>query len=896
MSRSEQAFTHAPGNATTSFYLTMGNPAFGFKETDRLADDDVFQVRLIAGVTYTFTLQGVDHAFMNPFNEPTTGTLEYPAATDASFSLLDPTFTTTLDSFSASGGTAVNGTITYTAATTGTYYVKVTTNGPTNDSTAAYSLTAQPTTGDDYGASWETATAVTNGTVVTGELENPGDADGFKLSVVAGTRYLYQQDGGYLFVPGGSSVRLFDADYALQSLTTTNAYLSRSFTADQTRELLLVVESADYVVADTYQFHFAPTYSNTANLIVGRGINDTMTGTAASDEMHGSWGVENISGGDGDDFLFGGPPTDSSSETLSGGAGNDRLDGGPGADVMDGGTGDDTYVVDNAGDVVNENAGEGTDTVEAAITYTLGANVENLTLTGTDAINGTGNALDNVLYGNSAANILAGGLGDDSYLYDAADTIIENAGQGSDWLLVSGDFDMVDAPANVENLRQLSTTGATLTGNAGDNALFGNAGADTLVGGAGNDSYGVDSEDDLIIEDAGEGTDTVVASYDYTLTDPNLENLTLAGSADLFGIGNAGNNLLTGNSGNNVLFGDLGTDTMQGGAGDDLYFVDDATDVVIEVADQGADTVFAALNYTLGDHVENLVLDAGGNYSGTGNALDNALTGAEDNNLLRGLAGNDTLEGGGGADTLEGGVGDDVYVVTGTESVAEAADEGTDTVIVEDIDLNLALNVENLIILGELNVTGTGNALANALTGNDGNNTLTGFAGNDTLDGGLGADTLVGGAGDDSYVIDDDTDSISEAAGEGTDSVLSSLTHTLATNVENLTLAGTAAINGTGNASANTITGNTAANALSGGTGGNDTLDGGAGNDTLTVTGGNNRLTGGAGDDSFVLGSLAAAASTIADFAEGESIQLSQLAGIASITAGNGSTVTTGQV
>src|SRR4029453_18768391 len=111
----------------------------------------------------------------------------------------------------------------------------------------------------------------------------------------------------------------------------------------------------------------------------------------------------------------------------------------------------------------------------------------------------------------------------------------------------------------------------------------------------------------------------------------------------------------------------------------------------------------------------------------------------------------------------------------------------------------------------------------NLIPGNDGNNLLMGLAGNDaltddagndTLNGGVGADTMAGGLGNDTYVVDNPLDLVMEDAMEGTDTLLSSITHTLAVNDENLTLTGTAAINGTGNGLDNVIAGNIGANLL----------------------------------------------------------------------------------
>ncbi len=414
--------------------------------------------------------------------------------------------------------------------------------------------------------------------------------------------------------------------------------------------------------------------SVTFNAIIGTAGADTLSGTAGADK-------------------------------ISGLAGNDTLNGGIGNDLMLGGLGDDTYVVDALADGVVENPSEGNDTVQSSVTYTLPAEVENMTLTGTAAINATGNSQDNLLTGNSAANVLQGAAGNDT--------------------------------------------------------LNGGTGADTLAGGTGNDTYVVDNVADAVNENAGEGTDLVQASVTFTLSN-NLENLSLTGTAAINGtgnslnnnlLGNSGNNVLTGWAGNDMLDGAAGNDTLVGGAGDDIYFVDATKDVVTELAGEGTDTANSAVTYTLPANVENLNLTGSLSNNGTGNTLDNIIVGNAAANTLTGDAGNDTLDGGAGADKLVGGLGNDTYIVDlATDITTEAANEGTDTVMAS-VTLTLSINVENLTLTGLLPLNGTGNAAANVLLGNAAANVLTGAAGNDTLDGAAGNDTLVGGTGADIYAF-----------------------------------------------------------------------------------------------------------------------------------------------
>jgi Ca2+-binding RTX toxin-like protein len=273
-----------------------------------------------------------------------------------------------------------------------------------------------------------------------------------------------------------------------------------------------------------------------------------------------------------------------------------------------------------------------------------------------------------------------------------------------------------------------------------------------MVGGAGNDTYVVDNAGDIVTEASGAGTDLVQASVSYVLLS-NVENLTLTGTAAINATGNTLANVLAGNAGANKLDGGTGADTMAGGAGDDSYVVDSTADVVTENAGEGDDSVTTSVSYALGNNVENLTLATSTTnaINGTGNALDNVLTGNDAKNTLTGGAGNDTLDGRGGADTMLGGTGNDTYVVdVSTDVVTENASEGTDTVM-SGIAWTLGSNLENLTLTGSTAINGTGNTLNNVLTGNGAANTLTGAAGNDTLDGGAGNDILVGGAGADTY-------------------------------------------------------------------------------------------------------------------------------------------------
>lgn len=307
--------------------------------------------------------------------------------------------------------------------------------------------------------------------------------------------------------------------------------------------------------------------------------------------------------------------------------------------------------------------------------------------------------------------------------------------------------------------------------------------------------------------------------------------------------GTSGADALFGYAGNDILDGKAGADAMWGGAEDDTYTIDNTDDLITELAGEGNDLVNSSVDYGLADNVERLTLTGASAIYADGNELDNIITGNSIANELYGNDGNDTLDGAGGNDYMEGGTGNDIYVVNSTgDEVYEYGEEGIDLVR-SSVTYTLSENTENLTLTGTTAISGTGNIEANILTGNSGINTLMGLDGNDTLDGGTGADALKGGAGDDTYVVDNISDVVTELTSEGNDLVNASVTYTLSSEVEALTLTGSSTINGTGNTSANAIVGNS----------GNNALSGLAGNDTLEGRGGTDTLTGGVGSDNYLM-------------------------------------------
>ncbi|MEA2780690.1 MAG: hypothetical protein QOK29_2234 [Rhodospirillaceae bacterium] len=587
------------------------------------------------------------------------------------------------------------------------------------------------------------------------------------------------------------------------------------------------------------------------NIRTGTDAANTISGSALTDIIYGDDGNDTLNGLAGNDTLFGQDEVD----TLNGGAGDDDLTGGDDNDIINGGAGSDTirYTIGDDQDTVN--GGDNNDTL--VITGTAGAETLDVTFNGTriTQIEGGGSIIN-------VESVTADLLGNTDELdYDGTTanvTVDLTLGTASGFTSIAG----------IENV----------TGDAGNDTLIGKAGViNVLSGGAGNDTFTVHDIGDVVSEAAGGGTDTVQSLATlFTISDADVENLTLLGTADINGTGNASANVITGNSGNNVLNGGNGVDTASYLSA--LIGVSASLSILIQQDTLGAgkDTLSNFENLTGSNQGDTL----------TGNTAANVLSGALGSDTLIATVDNarDTLDGGGGTDTANYGA----YAAALVANLGGAA-----PIIVIGSGSNAAnsdvlASIENFIG-GSGGDTLSGSGAANALSGGGGNDILAGNGGADILSGGANNDTFIYNIGDGADAVDggSETDTLNIVGGAGGETLdviwngsaianfeggsvvnVEAITANLNGGTDTLSYAGSTSgatvnlgtstasgfttiagiENVTGTAQADTLTGGAAANTLSGG-GGIDNLNGGAGGDILIGGDGQDTINTGAADD-----------------------------------------------
>ena len=613
--------------------------------------------------------------------------------------------------------------------------------------------------------------------------------------------------------------------------------------------------------------------SDVADAITGYATDDVLSGLAGNDTLQGRTGNDNLNGGADNDNLYG----EDGNDTLNGSTGNDLVYGGNGIDNLQGGDGVDTLNGDAGNDILD--GGAGNDSLTGGVgsdTYLFGRGSGQDTVNNADTSAGKSDtiqfapdiAVSDIVATRSGNNLVLSIAGTTDkltvtnyFLSDGVNTSIVEAirfADGTIWNVESVKNLVLTGTAAVDIVQGYATSDI-LYGLGGNDSLYGRTGDDILYAGADNDYlYGEDGNDTL---DGGIGND-----------------IFYGGNGNDSLQGGDGVDTLNGDAGDDSLDGGAGNDSLNGGVGSDTYlFGRGSGQDTVNNADTSAgksDTILLAPNIAVADIIasrtgSNLVLSISGstdkltvsNYflnDGNNTAFVEAIKFADGTvwNLetvkllvLQGTGAAETLQGYVTADNLNGFGGNDyLYGRAGNDSLNGGTEN--DYLYGEDGDDSLDGGIGIDILYG-----GNGN---DTLFGGDGNDNLMGDSGNDSLNGGLGNDAMSGGAGDDVYIFATG-DTVSEAANAGIDTVFSGVTYTLATNVENLTLIGITAINGTGNTLDNILTGNSA----------NNTLSGSSGNDTLNGLGGNDILTGGIGIDTFAFDTELNASSnqdTITDF------------------------------
>ncbi|MDX1452644.1 MAG: putative Ig domain-containing protein, partial [Oleiphilaceae bacterium] len=636
-------------------------------------------------------------------------------------------------------------------------------------------------------------------------------------------------------------------------------------------------------------------YAN-QNRLIGEGGDDVLLGAGNMDILEGNEGGDQLYAGSPGDVIDGNQPISGPRDVLLGGSGDDYIVGSAGQNFMTGGADQDTILAGAGDDYIwSDSDGTALDGWQVISTIDVSRYLTSQSYPGSTHVRyvsgGGGDVIvagsgDDFASADDGEDIVDGGAGFD-VLVGGHDHDVISGGADIDWIY--GDYRDYESGATPRGDLHGNDV---LLGGAGDDYIEGNGGHDYILGGDDDDrlrgDYGAGMQtfagNDVL--DGGSGHDTLEGGAGDDLLIGGTGNDYLYGEEGSDTLeGGAGDDLLEGGAGEDFLDGGGGDDILRGGTGLDIYYFDktatpqsvtiDDPDTMRLVFGTGVHSSMISLGVgslliDLGDnneiHIEGFdinnatadiglsevvfasgevwsyqdLLAVGFDFSGTeegealsGSAVTDRLYGLGGNDTLQGFAGDDVLDGGEGADVLQGGSGNDRYYVDHVgDQIIEQANEGQDQVF-SRLDHTLDAHIEDLSLLAEQDISGTGNTLDNTLVGNAGNNQLTGLAGNDVLDGQAGSNLLLGGSGDDTYHVRSDGDTVVEHNGQGRDTVIAHVDTVLAEQVEQLVLAPTAS-HGTGNALANTLIGNARANQLDGGLGA-DILQGGLGNDVYIV-------------------------------------------------------------
>lgn len=490
---------------------------------------------------------------------------------------------------------------------------------------------------------------------------------------------------------GGAGDDTYIVDNVLDSVTENSGAGSGIDTVRTSVDISALWSNVESAVVTVAQGHS----------IFGNGLDNSLTGNDGGDTLEGYEGADHIVGGGGDDILAGDDLAHPDDDFV--------------ADFIEGGAGNDTYYIDDL-DIISDTSG--TDTIMAYFSYTLGADFENLTLTGSNDVNGTGNDSANIITGNGGNNILDGGAGadtlhggggNDTFIIDATDTISDTA--GTDTVKAGFSYTLLDG---FENLTLTGADSIDGTGNSANNILTGNDGNNVLTGLGGDDSYYV-TEFDTVVEAVDGGTDTLFLTVagGYTLA-ANVENATILATSGSFGVsgnalanvftGNDGNDRFTGNGGGDTFYGFKGNDTFYAGSGADLfdggsnaasgqdtatdvvYYNSSTTGIVVTIDGTGAGTggagsgaegdTFVSIEAIVGsdyDDIINISSDRGA-YGGGGNDTMGDAANDGIRAALDGGDGNDTLSVGVDGGFMTGGAGDDTFIVAAGPGFYSIAD------------------------------------------------------------------------------------------------------------------------------------------------------------------------------------------------------------------------------